>query len=59
MQFHAKYFPPIEKSYKEKENVDNKRKIRGFSYVMRTVFSVSFFVHTVIFIYYCNKKTVI
>ncbi len=54
MQFHAKYFPPIEKSYKEKENVDNKK--RGFSYVMRTVFSVSFFVHTVIFIYYCNKK---
>ncbi len=26
MQFHAKYFPPIEKSYKEKENVDNKKK---------------------------------
>ncbi len=56
MQFHAKYVPAMETSYKE--NVDNKRKIRGFSYVMRTVFFV-FFVHTVIFIYYCNKKTVI
>ncbi len=58
MQFHAKYVPAIETSYKE--NVDNKRKILGFSYVMRTVFAVFFFfVHTVIFIYYCNKKTVI
>ncbi len=46
MQFHAKYVPAIETSYKE--NVDNKRKILGFSYVMRTVFSVSFFCT------YCN-----
>ncbi len=26
MQFHAKYVPAIETSYKEKKNVDNKRK---------------------------------
>ncbi len=26
MQFHAKYVPAIETSYKEKENVDNKKK---------------------------------